>query len=197
MTNTMKVVSPKGMLSYVFISGAGRESLSGDMRYSASLILKNDSKDLALLIANIDEFWKANKPANAKKCKSNGIKIELDEEGNETGNTIVNFWTSTTWAPKGDRPETAKQVTVFDSKNNKVDMGDKLIGNGSEGRISGIAGIYETKSKEAGITLYLNSVQLTKFVEYEPETGFEEDTDSEGFEGFDESVSDFDADVPF
>ena len=75
-----------------------------------------------------------------------------------------------------------KTLPLFDSKGKKVDIGSKLMGNDSEGRIQGAAAIYDTPSA-AGVTLYLNAVQITKFIEYEGGAGFDavEGSDFSGF----------------
>ena len=46
-----------------------------------------------------------------------------------------------------------------------------MIGNGTIGCISGAMGIYENQS-DAGVTLYLNDIQIIKLEEYSQDAGF-------------------------
>ena len=62
----------------------------------------------------------------------------------------------------------------------------KKIGNGSRGRVGGVMAIYKHKAKK-GVTFYLNTVQLTKFVEFTGGVNADEVTDEagDGFDGVD------------
>lgn len=159
MAKAKNFVTPKGELEWVFIDGEGRLDLNGKPRFSVSLKLKNDSKELAKIEAEIQEYWKENKPPKINKMKSNGIRSVL-KDGEPTGYTYVNFWTGTTF-----QDGSPKVVDVYNAAGTKVNLGGKKIGNGSEGFVSGAMAIYE-QGPQAGITLYLNAVQLTKFEEY-------------------------------
>lgn len=198
-----KLASPKGELAWVNISGEGKENLSGKMQYLASLIL--DPKNVPAhkaFIDQIDEFWADNKPAFMGKRKPKSIgyyfsdplrdaegqpikdeedKIKYDPEGRVT----VAFKTATTF-PDGS----TKLVRVFNAKNKEVALGNKKIGNGSIGFVSGAMDIYEVtdnkkKAIDAGVTLYLDAIQLTKFVEYSADTGFEarDEEEEDGWTG--------------
>ena len=84
----------------------------------------------------------------------------------KTGNTVFQFKTGTKF--KDGAP---KIIKTFNSKGAEVALGDKKIGNGSRGRIQGSMGIYEVKSKQgatmgAGVTLYLDGIQISKFVQW-------------------------------
>lgn len=194
--------TPKGKLNWCIISGDGKENLSGKMKYTCDLVLPTDSAEAKTLIDFIDNYWEENKPAKWPKnrpAKSLGYKDEkrpvLDADGNKqygedgkvlaekTGNTVFTFSTDTTY-PSGD----LKKVNVFNAKGNKVDLGDKKVGNESEGKISGAIGVYEVKGPkgeitDAGCTLYLNSVQITKFVAFSGEEQWDADEDEEGWTG--------------
>lgn len=178
-----KVKSPRGELKWVFIDGEGREDQSGNMKYSACVVMTPE--EAQPMIDAIDEFWEENKPRAAKKPKSLGFANEKVNE-KETGNISFMFKTNVTY-PDGK----ANVVDVYNAKAKKISLGGRKIGNGSEGYISGSMDVYTTDKtgKTAGVTLYLNAVQLTKFVEYEGNTGFEAEED--GFEGFEDSTSDF------
>ena len=203
-----KIKSSKGTLEWVTISGEGKENLSGKMKYQANVVLdpKNNPADQAI-IDKIDAFWEENKPKGfARKPKSTGYYFHdavLDEDGEPTydddGNKVfdkngrmhLTFSTDTTF-PSGD----PKVVKVYNAKANVISLGNKSIGNGSEGYIAGAMGIYEAKAKgktiDAGVTLYLNGIQLTKFVEFTgADDGFEADED--GFMGVDADENEFEA----
>jgi len=187
-----KLVTPVGGLRWVFIDGEGKESLNGDMRYVASVRFKNDSPELAAVVAQIEEFWVENKPKEAKKCATNGIRLE-EVDGEETGYSLVNMWTGTAF-PDGK----AQVVNVYNAKGQKVNLKGKRIGNESEGALSGTMGVYSQKPN-FGVVLFLGGVQVTKFKEYEGGDGFEAaDGDFDGVDGEGEfnQVEEADDDVP-
>ncbi len=104
------------------------------------------------------------------------------------GKVTVQYKTGTTW-PDGK----AKIVKIYNSKNKVVSIGDAKIGNGSKGCISGSMGIYINKSPQgkildAGVTLYLDAIQLHKYVEFVGggDAGFAASDDEDGFTGVDE-----------
>ena len=74
---------------------------------------------------------------------------------------------------------------MFNSKAGKISLGDKKIGNGSVGRISGKMKRNEN-GKDISVSLFLNGVQINKFVEYVDDGGFEADDDEDGFMGVEE-----------
>ena len=177
-------------LEWIFITGNGKKDLQGNDRFVASLVLPSDSEDCIKFTAAIDAFWEENKPKGAK-IKSLGYKALEDENNELTGRTSINFWTGTAF-PTGD----AKVIKVFNAKGAEVSLGSKKIGNGSRGRIKGAMAIYDNGPAARGVTLYLNGIQLTKFVEFTGGVSFDEVDDGEdGFEGFDEDGMDAIADT--
>jgi hypothetical protein len=208
-----KTKSPKGELLWVTITGEGKENLNGTMQYKAELVLDpNTNDDHAAYLAKIDEFWEANKPAGfKKKAKSLGWYLNdpildkdgehvLDEDGEKTyvaikdgGKVRLSFKTATTF-PDGKE----KVVKTYNSKARRIELGDVSIGNGSIGYVGGAMGIYTVKDKsgkkviDAGVTLYLDGIMLTKLVKYEGgDVGFDAEADDnmdedEGFTGIGE-----------
>jgi hypothetical protein len=166
----VQFVSPKGELEWVTIEGEGKPNLNGVMKYSANLRFKSDDPKLLEFKKTIDAFWAENKPPKYNKMSTCGITEEYkrDEDGEKTdelsGYSLISFKTNVTIRKK-DGTEEKKVVKVFDSKANPVNLRGKSIGNGSIGYISGAMDVYE-KKPNAGVSLYLNGVQLTKFVEY-------------------------------
>ncbi len=205
MAITQKTVTPRLSLAWIKITGEGEENMSGKLQYLASGIMdpKNNEADAAY-IASIDAFWEENRPAEKRKAKSKGYYLNdplLDKDGNKQyddddklikdpdGKVLVTFKTGTTF-PDGK----GKVVKIYNSKNKIVSLGDVSIGNGSEGHISGAMGIYINKVKnkiqDAGVTLYLDAIQLKKFIAYTgADAGFAADDEEEGgFTGVDEDA---------
>jgi hypothetical protein len=204
-----KIKSTKGELQWITITGEGKENLSGKMKYQANVVLdpKNVAADAAL-IAKIDTFWEDNKPKGFKrKAKSMGYYFNepvldadgdptYDEDGkkifNKNGKMHLTFSTDTVYAKTGD----TKEIKVYNAKANIVSLGDKTIGNGSIGYIAGAMGIYTSEKNgkilDAGVTLYLDAIQLTKFVEFTgSDAGFAADEDEDGFTGVDADENGF------
>jgi hypothetical protein len=195
MSITKKFTSPKGELEWVTIDGEGKQNLSGKLQYVANVVINSSDP----IVAEIEKFWEANKPKGFKKdYKSNGLypyKADLgsvDEDGKSIYEAVedklsMSFKTGTTY-PDGS----VKKIQIYNAKARKVELpvGVK-IGNGSIGEISGAMGIYETMAPggktliDAGVTLYLNGIKISKLMEFDGAgDNFEPDgDDSEGWEG--------------
>jgi hypothetical protein len=177
MGTLQKIKSPVGELEWVIITGEGKENLSGVMQYKADLVLEGEPAEK--LKAEIQAFWEANRPKGIVEPKSLGFYDhqiptgEKDEETGKniyekTGKTMFSFKTATTF---GDGKP--KVVQVFNASGARINLGEQTIGNGSRGRIDGAIDIYEVRGKgknaaivDAGVTLFLNAIQLSKFVPY-------------------------------
>lgn len=204
----IKVKTPKVELAWVNITGEGKANLNGQMQYvTTGIIDPKNNADHKAFIDMIDEFWADNKPAfmGAKrkpkslgyypcdpKRDAEGQPIKDDEDKivyDPEGRYALAFKTGTSF-PDGS----AKVVRIFNAKAKEVALGAKKIGNGSLGFISGAMDIYvvkDGKGKEldAGVTLYLDAIQLTKLVEYSADAGFEaveDDEEGEGWTGEDD-----------
>lgn len=189
--------TPKGELAWVVITGEGVENLSGQMQYKTDLILepegKNEEHDA--FVKSIEDYWlsvkdtvPAYKKNPKKKPKSLGVypcDPLLDEDGNvqkdeedktiydPNGRRALRFKTATTF-PDG----THKKVKTYNAKAKEVNLGDTRIGNGSIGRVAGAMDLYSTKVGEAGVTLYLDKIMISKLVEMD-DNAFEADEDGE------------------
>ena len=194
---TQKITTPRGELEWVTISGEGKENLSGKLQYLASVILPADDA----IFDKIAAYWEAEKPKSFKRpAKSLGVypvyttSSELDEDGKpvkvlDESRRKLTFKTGTTY-PSGD----PKKIQVYNAKAQKVELGDRSIGNGSLGQVSGAMGVYLNKSKtgsvvDAGVTLYLNAIKISKLEEFSQDSGFGADDDAgdDAFTGADES----------
>ncbi len=169
MSAKRNITSPVGNFKWSFVTRS-RENLSGIQQYSITLELT--PVEAKPLLDEIEAIW--NESGIKKQMKSAGYKTN-----EETGNIEFNFKTNATFADG-----TKNSVGIFDSKGKKTNLGDKLLGNGSKGRVKGVASTYESGAN-AGVTLYLNAIQITKFVEYEGGDSFEalKEGESDGFSG--------------
>ena len=176
----VKLSTPVGELFYVNISGQGKENYNEDgYEYTASLRL--EGKAAEELIAKIDEVGETIPTGHT--LKSTGYKeLVKDAEGNlrspsrakpaedgeePSGIFEFSFKTNTTYADGK-----TKSIAVYNKDAKKIELGDRKIGNGSKGAISGVmkGGSYK---KEFSVSLYLNAVQITEFEEYIGDAGFD------------------------
>lgn len=193
-----------GELQWVNIAGEGVANMSGTMQYKAQIALAQDNPEYTRCAALINDYWAENKPKGFKrKPKSTGMSFcdpLLDSEGNQQedeegkkmydpkGRVAFVFKTSTTW-PDGN----TKVVKTYNSKNAEVHLGTRKIGNGSVGSIQGKIGLYASENPtngqviDAGVTLYLDKIQLRKFEEFAGDAvTFDTDEAEGGFVGFEE-----------
>ena len=180
--------SPVGNLEWCFIDGDGKPDLQGKPKYQVDVVLSPEQAEP--FKAMVADFWKENKPKGAKEPKSTGVYDHTvkDEKASseagenvykETGNTVIRFKTGTEYV-SGD----AKIIQVFNSKGNEVSLMGKKVGNGSRGRAIGSIAIYDFSVAARGVTFYLNSIQLSKFVEFTGnDPSGEIDDEDGGFEG--------------
>lgn len=185
----------KGVLKWVFIDGEGKENLSGVKKYTAQVALTPEQAKP--YIESIDAFWEVNK-VECKYTKADEKQNPAHKAGtpkppasmgykeDDDGNFVFTFSTNTTY-----QDGTPKVIDIYNAKATKVNLGGKKIGNGSLGALSGIMDVYD-KANNAGVALYLNAIQLFKFVEFSTDAGFEAaDSDEGGFTGIDSSMNDF------
>jgi len=157
------IMTPVGDLNWVFITGDGKKDPNGNDIYSVEIQFDKDSDEFASVKSEIDSFWEEKKPKGGK-MKSNGIRVAKEKQGDayvETDKMALTFKTHIKF-PDGK----AKVVKTFNAKGKEVDMTNIKIGNGSKGRINGVMGIYDNGPAARGVALYLNSMQISKLVEY-------------------------------
>lgn len=196
MSDLQKVVTPQGMLMYVNISGQGKQNYNQDgYNYVATNFLSGQAAEdmKAKIDAVLGEVPKG------KNVKSKGYrqvykdsdgkyfvettnrKADLDNGDEETEYTAFGFVTATTW--KDGNP---KKIKVYNAKAQPVDLGEKRVGNGTIGSISGNMQRFD-RGRDVGVSLFLNAIQISKFVEYEGDDGFEATEDGD-FVGVDEDT---------
>jgi len=181
MADLVPVVTPVGELHYVNISGQGKQNYNEDgYNYVATINLTG--KDAEDLKEEIDEV--IGEVAKGENLKSRGYRELMEDEkgiytptqntkerdasAKATGIYAFSFSTATTFADGK-----TKKISVYNSANppSRINLGDKKIGNGSKGCISGKMQRYK-KGKDVGISLFLNAVQLVDFKEYVDDAGF-------------------------
>lgn len=200
MTTLAPITTPIGDLEWTIISGEGKESLNGTMKYQSTVVVTAEAAKP--LTDAIEKFWQDNRPKSVATPKSTGIKPHMVDTGKvdeftgkkiyePDGKVAITLATGTEY--KDGKP---KKIQVANAKGAIVDLLGKKIGNGSRGLLKGLMSVYEVKTPkgaitDAGVTLYLNSVQLTKFVEYTGDDTFAEvvDTEGNGFEGINPEFS--------
>lgn len=158
---TQQIITETGELHWVSITGKGRENQKGNMEYTATVKLPNNSDDLKKLTTAINDFWDANKPQGSNDYRSCGIKEEKDDKQQATGFSLVTFKTPSIY-PDGN----LKDIQVVDGEAKSFELDGFSIGNGSLGRVEGSIAIYNN-SGNVGVSLYLNSVQVTELIKFE------------------------------
>lgn len=167
----LKFTTPKGELKWAFISGQGKTDLQGRQIYTADIVVPMEYAQPTL--DQINELWEEHKPKGAKAAKSLGYKVD------DSGNFVTFTFKTATAYPSGD----PKEILIYNAKAQRVSFDDK-IGNGSTGRISGMASIYDAGVAARGVTLYLDAIQLIKLVKYETAGGdFAAEAEADAFDG--------------
>lgn len=148
----LQITTPRGEIMWATINGQGKTDLNGRNIYTIDIVATPE--DAAPLMQQLDELWEEHKPKGAKAPKTTGYK-ELDD-----GRIKFTLKTSTTY-PSGD----LKEIKIYDAKAKPVRLEDK-IGNGSIGKASGMASIYDGGVAARGVTLYLDAVQVINLQRY-------------------------------
>lgn len=165
-----------------------KKGVIGSGEYSTKLILKG--ADAASLIKKIDtaaafslEQAKkdAKNPKEAKEFKlaTPSYKAEVDDDGNETGNTVFNFKLPSTIKSKtGDAIKL--RPALFDAKGKPLTNPNLNVGGGSKVKVAFEMRPFAIKGPVgAGVSLQLKAVQIIDLVEWNGQK------DASGY-GFDE-----------
>lgn len=187
----VKNVTPVGELHWVNISGQGKRNYNDDgYIYTATIYLEGEAAAAERKKIE-DVLGPVPKGANVKSL---GFRnLVKDKEGNlhtpnkdgevnvenEDGETVdiaseceeTDIWAFTYSTKTEFEDGKTKEIGVHNKDGKKISMGDKLIGNGSFGALSGKLKRF-AKGKDIGVSLFLHAVQLTKFVPYEGGAGF-------------------------
>ncbi len=151
---TTKILTPKGIAHYPYISkpDEGREYSDGKYKVNLSIPSEEAQPIIEQINAVLLEGIKAvkNKKPNEKiKQAPLPYSNEVDEDGSETGNVIIKF-------------KSKYKPSVVDSKNNL--MVDHNIYGGSVIKVGGVLSFYNS-AIGCGVTIRLGAVQLIEYVE--------------------------------
>ena len=185
MNDKLKIVTPVGRLQYVTISGEGalnKLKSPPTLEYRASVLVPiAEAKEL---IAELAEYY--TEAASGKLTKKTAGWYYANEDGSKSEKAteliLFNFKTATQFKD-GNR----KTINVFNSSGKAISLKDEnghhlKIDNSSRGCIQGLA-TYYTNAGNDGLSLWLNAVQLVKFVEYDGNPGFKKIEGGDNFEG--------------
>lgn len=193
--------TPRGEVMWAFINGEGKTNKRGKKKFQASIVMSEE--DAKPLVDVINDFWEENRPKESRKAKAPapttlGYRpwsvVETDEDGSpvldEDGDPnfvevpgMVEFFasTATTWPDGGP-----KKVKIYNAKGRETSIGKKKVGNKTIGKLGGLMKVYDVEGNY-GVNLYLDGVQIFKFVEYVSGPDFQaedyEDEDGGGWEG--------------
>ena len=201
----MTYKTPLAPLNYSNITGQGKlrydpenkldKNDPASYNFTITCFLTQEQADTANTEFKL--FWNENKPAGCTKQKYElikpvmeptldaGGKEQKDEDGavikHETGMYSLEAKTNAVWA-SGD----ANTVKVMRANKAPLNLGGKVIGEGSTGVVHGSIGISAFKGNE-GLAFYLTAVQLKKFVEHTGggEVNSDDLGDDEGMEDLD------------
>lgn len=190
--------SPKGIGSYPYLLKYD-DKFVAEGEYSVKLTLDADEnvKFLDNLKAQAQEAYdNAIKDLKEKKKVKQAKELQMhvpfteeyNDEGEETGNVVLNFKLKASVTTKDGKTFTQKP-DVFDAKKKPIDPKAR-IGSGSSMKIAfNIIPFYNAATSSAGISLRLKAAQIIDLVEYGGHSadsyGFGEE---DGYEG-----NDFDA----
>lgn len=181
----VRVTSPKGVLG-PFPCLAKEDNKYGG--FKCSLILEDNEETrsfITKLEAVRDEYWEELSPAKQKKLNLQEVyEDELDDAGEETGRLIIHF-------------KSKHAPTLFDSQKPKPQPVKGVDPwKGSVVKIAcAVAGYDMPATKMAGLTKYMNAVQILELVAGGSDAasyGF--DGEDGGFEASKDDAAPFDAD---
>ena len=192
MADKKKIKTPKGELVYCNVTGVGKLDYDGKF-YEYTAGIKLDKKTAKKFYKEICKHFDENKPSWFKGSKpSNSIMREIKNDDN----FLFQFKTKVEFEDdKGNVRPT--KIGLANAKGKQVILPDgEGIGNGTLGKIGGSMSIHsDSKSKTAGVSLWLNNLQISKYVKYVVDMGFDEDEDGE-FEEFGTELEETGEDKP-
>ena len=158
-SNFKRIVSPKGEALYPHLKTP--ETYEGQ-EVGYTIQVKFSKEDTDKLIELLEQELEAAKTSSDYKGKRWPNAPRMGYREDQNGDIIFKFKTKATITTKaGDTIK--KTVPVFDAKGNPVDVN---LGNGSIVRVAFQVIPYWKSSTNAGLTLYLDAVQVIKLVEY-------------------------------
>ena len=165
--NYEKIVTPVGTSQYAWLSTPDtRFDETG--HYKTNLILKTE--EAAELMQSIDKALALSTKDAQEKSKGKKVKTadapyfeEMDDDGQETGNTIFKFKCKAQIVTK-DGTIIPNRVAMFDASGKPIGK-DVSVWSGSEMKVSAELIPYFTSMVGAGVSMRLRAVQITNLVE--------------------------------
>lgn len=182
--------SPLAIAKWVTL-GKPDTKYKAEGEYRVTLSLPKDATETVQFLAQLDGFYavavkavkdkllsdpKTKLKAKTLKTSNAPYKADLDQEGNETGNVLVNFKAKASGTKKDGTPWVFKPG-MFDAKGLPITKETSVWG-GSKLRVSyQVSDYYVAASGEAGLSLKLQAVQIIDL-----KTGGGRDASAYGFE---------------
>lgn len=169
-TKTVSIITPFGTLRYPKISQPDTKGEYADGKHKTDIVFS-------------DEDYKSYE----KKLKA--AAKQLAPEGTDPDSLKLPLYDE--WEEgKGTRAKSQYKPVILNGKNQEI-AEKKQIGGGTIARLAVAAAFYPKKGKNpAGLTLYLNKVQIKTLVEYQGGGEFDEIEGDEADEGDDTSSGD-------
>lgn len=183
-------ITPVGIFKWASL-GKPDTKFKAEGEYRVTMSLPKDAPETVKFLTKLDADYKAaiqavkeqlaadpKTKARVKTVKTSNLpyKPELDQEGNETGNVLVNFKAKASGVRK-DKTAWSFKPGVFDAKRNPIPSTVGIWG-GSKGKVAyQVDGYYVSASQEAGLSLKLQSAQILDL-----KSGSGKDAASFGFE---------------
>jgi len=192
----VRITTPKGIAKFPRLSSPDTK-FNPDGEYRVTLLLdpEKDKEFLdeldAMADAAVQKAQEENKKYRKVMQRQEPYKMELDQDGEETGKVEVKFKMRAHVKSK-DGKEYSFAPALFDAQGKPIDPAKINIGGGSIIRVNFTPNPYfVAATKAVGISLQLNAVQVLELVQYNggdaASFGFEQE------EGF--SVDDIDSTV--
>lgn len=168
-----KLTTPLGTIKYSNLIKPNTK-FNPDGEYSIDLLLEDASEFEARLKALAEDARKtlmaSAQDGKAQKAIEKAelhypLKPEEDEDGNETGKSILKAKKKLKGAKK-DGTAFETRVLLFDAEGKEI-KGDPKAGRGSKVRVAvTVAPFFSASTKKVGITLWLEAVQIVELIEY-------------------------------
>lgn len=186
------------------------DDYEGKLEFKTKLKLDKEKPEVQAFLTKVEtEAKKAYESqieemkAKGGKAAANASKYEMylpfeddfDKQGNETGMVLVNFKTAATYKDKTTGATKQKVLPLFDSKNQRMEIDDLWGGSIIKLSFTFSNPWSNPSAKTAGISLYINAVQVLDL-----RKGGGQSAESFGFDeedGFEASNEEIDASVDF
>jgi hypothetical protein len=164
------ITTPAGIARYPWLTKPDAKFAKEGQKpkFKVDLILSGEAADkLKALITPLADAAKAENDKKNPKQKSFNthypFSAELDDQGEETGNTVFKFSANSYFEKDGERTDI--RIPIFDAKRNKLES--PKVGGGSEIKVAFTPVSFSNPAqKAAGVSLRLQAVQVLKLVEY-------------------------------